>query len=61
MDEMFGETIKEIVLWVGGMLVAAGITILSAIYVADRFIAPPDRNDALVIKTGLQPAQTANK
>lgn len=43
---MFGST-KELLMWIAGMLVAAGIPILAVIYLVDHFIAPHDSSDPL--------------
>jgi hypothetical protein len=53
---MFGST-KELLMWIAGMLVAAGITILAVIYLVDHFIAPHDSSDPLTIKGGLDRQQ----
>jgi hypothetical protein len=44
-------------MWIAGMLVAAGITILAVIYLVDHFIAPHDSSDPLIIKGGLDRQQ----
>ena len=54
---MFGDSIKETALWIVGMLVAAGITILAALYEVNNFIAPHDQSDPLTVKGGLKPEQ----
>jgi hypothetical protein len=38
-----GLTAKKLLLWIAGMLVAAGITILPVVYIVDRFIDPYNR------------------
>jgi hypothetical protein len=52
-----GDSIKETVLWIVGMLVAAGITIFGALYVVNNFIASHDPTDPLTVKGGLKPEQ----
>jgi hypothetical protein len=40
---MLGDySIKELLVWLGGMLVAGAFTILGAFYVVDNFVAPRD-------------------
>ena len=47
---MFGDSRKETALWTIGMLVAAGIPILGALYVVNTFIAPHDPTDPLIVQ-----------
>jgi hypothetical protein len=43
--------------WLIGMLVAAGLTILAVLYVVDVFIHPADPTDPLTRQGGLKPEQ----
>jgi hypothetical protein len=54
---MFGESTKETLLWIVGMLFAAGITIVGLIWVVNNVIAPRDRTDPLMTKGGLSKDQ----
>ena len=54
---MFGESTKEVLLWIVGLLIAAAITIWGALYVVDHFIAPHDATDPLTSKGGLNKEQ----
>lgn len=51
---MLGFSTKEVLLWLGGMLVAAAITILGAIWVVDALVDPRDTNDPLAKAGGLK-------
>lgn len=52
---MFGEfSTKELLLWIAGLLVAAGIVIVGAIYAVNNFIAPHDPSDPLTNQGGLE-------
>jgi hypothetical protein len=53
---MFGST-KELLMWIAGMLAAAGIAILAVLYVVDHFIAPHDPTDPLTVNGGLDRQQ----
>jgi hypothetical protein len=51
---MLGDySIKEILVWIGGMLVAAALIILGVIYAVDTLIAPPNPADPLSKQRGL--------
>jgi hypothetical protein len=54
---VFGDSTKEMAVWLIGMLVAAGLTILAVLYVVDVFIHPPDPTDPLTRQGGLKPEQ----
>jgi hypothetical protein len=54
---MFGESGKELALWIGGMLVAAGIAVWGAFYVVNNYIAPRDTTDPLSKAGGLNKQQ----
>ena len=51
------ESAKEILLWIAGMLVVAGITILAVIFIVDSFIDPYNPSDPLASQGGLQQQQ----
>jgi hypothetical protein len=46
--------------WLIGMLVAGGLSILAMVYVVDVFIHPPDLADPLTRQGGLKPEQMPN-
>jgi hypothetical protein len=51
---MFGEfSTKEMLIWVAGMLVAAAVIIVGAIYAVNTFIAPRSQGDPLTTRGGL--------
>jgi hypothetical protein len=51
-------SIREILLWIGGMLVAVAITtILGVIDVLDNYLAVHDPSDPLTAQGGLKPNQ----
>jgi hypothetical protein len=54
-------SIREILLWIGGMVVAATIIILAVIYVTDNFLIPRDPTDPLTIRGGLKPGGNQKK
>jgi len=54
---MFGFSIKGMLAWIGGLLVASVLTILGAIYVVDHYIHPPNMDDPLARQGGLKPEQ----
>ena len=58
---MFGESTKEVLLWIAGLLVATAITILGAFYVVDHFLAPHDPTDPLTSKGGLDRQQSIER
>jgi hypothetical protein len=59
---MLGEySIKELLIWIGGMLVAAAILILGVIYAVDSLIAPPNLEDPLTKQGGLKADQDIRK
>jgi uncharacterized membrane protein YqiK len=59
---MFGDySAKEILLWIGSMLVAAAIVILGAIWAVDALVAPRDLNDPLERQGGLKADQEPKK
>jgi hypothetical protein len=47
--------------WLIGMLVAAGLTILGAIYLVNNVLAPRDATDPLKTNGGLAPTQDIGK
>jgi hypothetical protein len=54
---MFGEfSTKELLLWIAGLLVAAAIDIVGAIYV-NNILAPHDASDPLTNQGGLDQKQ----
>ena len=54
-------SIREMLLWIGGMVVAATIIILAVIYVTDNFLIPHDPTDPLTIRGGLKPDRNQKK
>jgi len=55
---MFGDySIKEILAWGGGLLLAAALVILGVIFSVDRLVDPPSLEDPLTRQGGLKPAQ----
>lgn len=58
---MVGDSAKEIMLWIGGLLVAGAITILGAIWAVDSYLAFHDPNDPLTEQGGLAPAQDTKR
>lgn len=59
---MFGEySIKEILLWIGGTLVAAMIVMFGVIMVVDTYLAFQDPSDLMERQGGLRPEQEAGE
>ena len=55
---MFGDySIKEILAWIGGMLLAAALVILGVIFAVDRLVDPPNLYDPLTKQGGLNADQ----
>jgi hypothetical protein len=55
---MFGDySIKEILAWIGGMLLAAALVILGVIFAVDRLVDPPNLDDPLTKQGGLNADQ----
>ena len=53
---MFGSA-KDLLLWIAGTLVVAGIPILAVIFIVDSFIDPYNPSDPLASQGGLQQQQ----
>jgi hypothetical protein len=52
---MFGTyPAREILMWIGGMLMAAAIAIFGVIFLVDAYLAVHDPADALVIQRDLK-------
>ena len=53
----WGYSIKEILTWLGGMLLAAALVILGVIFAVDRLVDPPNLEDPLTRQGGLKADQ----
>ena len=56
---MFGGSTKETLLWIGGMLVAAALTIFGVLFAVDNLLAVHDPTDPLERQGGLKKDQKA--
>jgi hypothetical protein len=53
----WGSSIKEMLAWIGGMLLAAALVILGVIFAVDRLVDPPNLEDPLTRQGGLKADQ----
>lgn len=57
----WGSSIKEMLAWIGGMLLAAALVILGVIFAVDRLVDPPNRDDPLTRAGGLNADQDVTR
>ena len=53
----WGSSIREMLTWIGGMLLAAALVILGVIFAVDRLVDPPNLEDPLTRQGGLKADQ----